>query len=335
MKRLTTPALCLAACLLASGLCHGQGGDKKAPLVVVDGNGKEYKLAKWEISQGTRRLSWLTPDDPAPEKQGKKGKKGNGPAGGTGPEAIEFREDNSTTFVEGILTLVPIESVKRLDYDNEAKTVTLTYLKAGPKGDEEGEIKGSTKFVGINKLTIEAEADLGDLGMAAIKFQGGAPKGVRSITFPAPKAVPAAEGRKGFVIARDKEKTKHALSDPKILYTLGGGRTKALDKLQFKATVKVPLDKIDLLRHVEDNGKGGAADFEVVLKGGMQHTLTLLKNVNPEDGSAAALQGLLVRVPAGYKLFPLHVVGELDFRSLKEARHGPGHAGDAQVQAGR
>jgi hypothetical protein len=337
MRRMKT----LAACLVVSGFgAVGVGGGQengkpadRGVLVVIDHAGKETKLKTWQFVAGTRRLGWLEAGT-ALEPQGKKGKKGGGPARETGPEALEFREENSTTYQDGILTFVPLESVKRIDYDNEAKTVTVTYLKAGEKGPEEGELKGTTKYVGINKLAIEAEADLGELGVAAIKFQGGSPKGIRAVVFPAPKAVPAPAGGKAILVARDKG--KHEAAALKVLYTVGGGRTIVLDKLQFKATVKVPLDKLETLRHVEDNGKGGGGDFEVTLKGGAQHTLTLLKNVNPEDGTPAALQGLVGRVPAGYKLFPLHVLTELDLRGpRKEVRHEPDLVGDAQGQAAR
>ena len=42
----------------------------------------------------------------------------------TGPEALEFREENSTNFAKGILTLVPLERIRSIDYDNDKQVVT-------------------------------------------------------------------------------------------------------------------------------------------------------------------------------------------------------------------
>jgi len=81
-------------------------------LVVTDNAGKEQKLKSWTLVAGTRHLSWLA--DPAPVKPDKEedkapAKRGARPKPVTGPEALEFREENSTDFQNGILTFIPLD----------------------------------------------------------------------------------------------------------------------------------------------------------------------------------------------------------------------------------
>src|SRR5262245_11599316 len=63
-------------------------------LVVIDGMGKEHKLKDWKFTGGVRHLGWLVPAD----------KKAT-----DGPVAIEFRENDSTKYADGVLTLVPLD----------------------------------------------------------------------------------------------------------------------------------------------------------------------------------------------------------------------------------
>jgi hypothetical protein len=167
-------------------------------------------------------------------------------------------------------------------------------------------LTGSTAYA-ENKVTIEAEADLGDLGVAAVKFQGGVAKGgIRAIRFPAPKA-PAApvKGRPAEVTAaNDKAKTMHKVTDLEPLYLLSEGQRR-IPMLLFKKTVKVGIDKIKKLSVVEVAPKGGdGMELEVTLKDGKSHTLTLRDRTSPLDGKAGLLMGFVGRVPAGYKFFP-------------------------------
>ena len=48
-------------------------------------------------------------------------------------------------------------------------------------------LTGTTKFTNVNKLTIEAEVDKGELGIAAVKYFGGTPTGIQAVKFPSPK----------------------------------------------------------------------------------------------------------------------------------------------------
>src|SRR6185436_8214691 len=89
-----------AGLLLAGRAAPGGDKDKKdgpkkvdEPLVVVSPAGKDVKLITWHFSAGTRRLSWLL--EPKLPKA-------------NGPECLEFREEKSTTYQNGIATLIPL-----------------------------------------------------------------------------------------------------------------------------------------------------------------------------------------------------------------------------------
>src|SRR5438876_214049 len=102
--RVRALSLMLLACGLAWALAGPRtagGAGKKAGgiLVVIDHAGKEVKLSSWKFLSGTRRLSWL-----APPGKAKGEKEGSEDEPSAGPEALELREENSTTFQKGILT---------------------------------------------------------------------------------------------------------------------------------------------------------------------------------------------------------------------------------------
>jgi hypothetical protein len=284
----------------------------QGPLVVVDGGGKEHKLKTWKFIAGTRPLAWLAPAAPPEDPTAK-----DAPPKPTGPEALAFREEHSTNFVDGIVTLVPLDRVRSLKYDSEGQTVTLT-AASGAKDADSVELTGSTRFKGINKLTIEAEADLGDLGLADVKFQGGIPTGgIRSLTFPAPKAPAAAPaGRGATIIPEDKkDREPHKVSDLQPLYRLADGRMKLLPTLMFRKTVKLDVTKIQKLHQVEGT-PADAPEFQLTLKDGAEHTLTLLKTIDLDD-QKMTLEGLVGKVPAGFKLFPIHTIADVQFDEEK------------------
>jgi hypothetical protein len=301
IARLGFAILCLALAGYAAPAGEKKpSAEKKAdpPLVILDANGKEVKLPTWHFTAGTRRVPGLDGDVPKP------------PPWPGGPQYLEFREERSTTYKDGILTLVPVKALRQLDYDYERKTVTAVVAVAGGKDEN---LAGATKYQGINRLTIEGDADLGDLGFASIKFLGGSPKGgITAVRFPAPQPAPAAEGPAATVIAADKEKTKHPVAGLTALYLRPDGSYHILPQLMFKKSVKIDLAKIAALRHVEaEDKKQTSFDFDVVLRDGQKLTLTLLTKVELESGKSATLAGLLGRVPVGYKLFPAHTVAEL------------------------
>lgn len=305
---------------LAAGLCFSLGlmADEPkadgATLVVVDGGGKEQKLKAWKFTTGVRPLAWLAPA-PAPDNGPKGARAPARPKTAAGPEALEFREENSTTFVDGILTLVPLERIRAIEYDD--KDGVTVRVAAGEKPEADELLKGTTKYKGINKLTIEAEVDKGDLGIAEIKYQGGVAKGIRSVRFPDPKCTQAGQaGRTATVTANDpKQKGPHKVADLQALYRFADGSEQLAAVLLFKKTLKLEVGKLQKLRLAEGNDADGMA-FAVTMKDGNEETFTLLKTVTL-DGKPATLEGLLGRVPAGYKLFPLHTLAEVQFEDAK------------------
>src|SRR4051812_12037642 len=68
---------------------------------VADAAGKDVVLKKWSLSAGTRKLGWLP----------------------GAPEALAFRETHSTAFVEGVVTLIPLDRLEALTYDSKERTV--------------------------------------------------------------------------------------------------------------------------------------------------------------------------------------------------------------------
>jgi hypothetical protein len=273
-------------------------GDKGSYLLVVPPTGgKEVKLADWRFILGARQFSTTSEPPVKPKSKAP-----------SGPEYLEFREEKSTTYQHGILTLVPLTSIRKIDYDREKKTVAMVVVKAGDKDET---LTGTTKFVGINKITIEADAVLDGLGAATVKFQGGVEKGLQRVTFPTPKAAPEPKGTAANIIATDKEKTKHTAHDLQPLYLIDGSY-RVLPYLMFKKTVKIDMDKVVSLRFSpSENKKVISYDFEVALKDGSKHTLTILTKIDLDKSKSATFEGLLGRVPVGYKLFPAHTIQDL------------------------
>jgi hypothetical protein len=289
----------LTALALTLALATGHGGEKKAPaLGIVNAAGKQEKLLRWHFTQGTRKLSWLA----APEDK----------AGG--PECLQLREEHSTTYVEGILTLIPLGSLKAIDYDPDKKSVRVTALATDGK---DVILSGTTKYQNFNRIALDGEADLGELGAAEVKLQGGDAKGVRGVRFPAPQPASEVRGRTATVLADDKEKSVHAVAGLTPLY-LSGSTYRTLPELMFKKTVKIDLDKMIKLRRLPPaDKKQTALEFEVTLGSGEQHNLTLLTKIE-HDGKTAQLVGLVGQVAVGYKLFPLHTIAELRFEEKKK-----------------
>ncbi|HZY90456.1 MAG TPA: hypothetical protein VFE78_36880, partial [Gemmataceae bacterium] len=239
MTRRKTWTLLPAALAAALGAWAVAAEDTPKPaepgtLVVLDGAGKEQKLKAWKFTAGTRRLGWLAaPAEKAPAAAAGEGKdaprRKPQPAG---PEALELRAEMKIEFAEGVLTLVPLDRLRSLDYDNEKETVT-----AKVEGGEA--LTGTTKYRRINKLVIEAEVDRGEQGVAELKFLGGVPRGIRGVRFPPPKAPAAAPaGRPALVVSADGEvKTTHKVADLLPLYRLADGGERLLPTLMFRKTL--------------------------------------------------------------------------------------------------
>jgi hypothetical protein len=320
---LLTTTLLLAA--LAACVSLADDPPKSAEpgtLLVIDSSGqKTHKLKAWKFTLGTRHLAWLAPSpppdkEPEPrdkEKDGKEGKPAPKPKPGrptAGPEALEFRDDSSTTFVDGVLTLIPLDRLRAIDYDPEKDTMSVR-VAVSDKADDEQNLSGTTRFKGINKLAIEAEVDKGDLGVAEVKFLGGVPKGIRGVRFAPSKVSAAPAGRPAVVTVVDKDKKMPTpVTDLQVLYAVGDGGEKLSGLLMFKKTLKIDVGKIKKISTAEGEGKD--VSWNVALKDGGDDTLSLLTTITL-DGKEAVLKGLLGKVPAGYKLFPVHTIGEVEF----------------------
>ncbi|HLW68685.1 MAG TPA: hypothetical protein VKS79_25430 [Gemmataceae bacterium] len=264
--------------------------------VVVDAAGKEVKLKKWHISAGTRKLGWLEKD-------------------GVAPEALAFRETNSTLFKDGVVTLIPLDRLESLTYDVEKQTVQAKVAGLNQP------LEGSIRYKEINQITIEAEVDKGDAGIVELKYKGGQLKGgIRSVKFSGAKAGAAPVGEKMFITIADA-KQKHppqAVVQLQALYKVGKEQEKLATTLMFKKTYKVELAQIQSMK-VHDNAETKELECEVTLKDGTTQTLTPL-TATTLDGKPATLEGLLGAVPAGYRLFPLHTVGELSREEPKKEK---------------
>lgn len=278
-----------------------QGG-KPAPrkggnlLTAIGANGKEASFKKWKIVQGTRKLT-IEPadkDDARPPAQ----------------DYLEFREDNSTTFKDGIVTLVPIGSLRQMDYDEAKRTVAATVVEAGGK---EAVLTGTTRFVGLNKLTIDVEVEVGELSTTNLKLQGGMANAMPQIAgfrFPASQPAPKAAGPIAVITGIEKDKTVFKVHDLRALY-----RFKDSDRISpyllFKKDVKIEVANIVKLRKAPaENKKQAPIDYEVTTAEGKQN-LILVKDIYPDNGQAGQFLGLIGKVGPGYRLFPLHTLTEM------------------------
>jgi hypothetical protein len=301
--------------LLAAGLGVLAAAEDQKPkppepgtLLVLDAAGKEQKLKTWKFTEGVRRLTWLVPAKTAGKDAPDKGKKV--PSEGkretaAGPEALMLRAETEIEYAEGVLTLIPLDRLSAIDFDNDKDTMSVEIAGHAEK------LVGTTKYKRINKLMIEAEVDKGDLGIAEIKYLGGYPRGIRGVRFPTPKAaLPASTGRRGRVVSSDGKSrtTPHSVVDLMPLYRLADGGEKLLPTLMFKKTLKLDVAKI---KKIVTAGAGEGA-WQVTLKDGGDETLTLLETI-PFEGKPARLLGLVGRVPAGYKLFPVSAIAEINF----------------------
>jgi hypothetical protein len=311
MARRIPLALTLLGCAVTVAVGRPAPAPENPPLVVIDSAGKEQNLKAWKFSGGIRHLSWLAP---APAS-GSADAEGNSPRSRSrasppvGPEALEFREENSTQLVEGVLTFVLLDRLRSIDYDPDQKTVTAR-IAAGKKSDDNEVLTGTTRFERVNKLAIDCEVDKGDLGVAEVRYLGGTARGIRGLRFQAPKPVEYHAGRPAVVTTRGKNSSELKVDDLQALYRFANGYERVVPLLMFKKTLKVDVSKVK--KFTAAGADDDELTWQVQLKDGGDETLTLLRVIQL-DGRDAQLEGLLGRVPAGFKLFPMLTISEITF----------------------
>jgi hypothetical protein len=290
-----TGALFIACC---GALPAGDQAETNV-LTVTDKDGKEHKPKNWKFVTGTRKLSWLAPADTEPAK-GKKAATG-------GPEVFVVSE-GEYPLKKRVLTFVPVDSVRSIEFDPSAKKVTVR-VAISAKEEDDVKIEGATGYQNTNTFAVEAVTDLGDLGQATVRFQGGGEKGVKSFRFASPKPMgPLPTGRSGKIKQQDTKLPTFRFVDLQPLYVAAGGQERTLPHLYFKETVKVDLAKIEKM-------VGDKLDFTLTLTGGKeQPPLVLLERAKDADGTGTLqLEGLVGRGIVGWRLFPMITVGELTF----------------------
>jgi hypothetical protein len=292
--------LCLPAMLRA------QSADD-AWEILYDGQTKIH-LKDAHFTAGTRHLSWLV----AADKSGKSKTKN------LGPEYLEFREEKSTTFKDGIVTLIPVASLVRLEYDLDKKLVRAIVKQAG---DKDLDLVGSTKFTGINKFALDGSAAKAEVGVAgALQFKDGfMAVPIRGFAQSGAKPVEMPTGGKAVIVAQDKEKTEHAVSGLMPLYRVSAGQ-KLASVLMFQKVGQIDVKTLAVLRQVPpaDKKQTISHQYEVTQAGGEKQRLTLLEKTQLDDNQPAVLIGLVGRVAAGFKLFPPHTITEVRFEGMSE-----------------
>jgi hypothetical protein len=285
-----------AMLLVGAAGVAGDGGDgqpAKTEPWLIDSAGKERKLLIYQFVAGFRALPWAVPE------------------GQLVPTALEMRELDSTTFKDGVLTFLPLESVRSIQYDYQKET-----LEVRVAGIEKPFV-GSIRFRGINLVDIEATVEVGKTGLAEARFRGGVENGFREVHFP--NAKPAGKLPEGptvsIVIGGSgvKEKGPPVVGrNLRALYRLVGGKEIAQDFVLFKKDLPVKLRDIRSLVNATPNIKAkGDCTFSVKLADGSENPLTLLSAMVVEKNRPASLLGLLIDIPGGYRLFPPHTIASL------------------------
>lgn len=303
MGRLVTRSgLALSFCLVIAA-ADDPPNEPKTPtgrideVMVTDLDGQEYRVTGATFGTGTRRLTWLAdPQAPDPDSR-------------SGPLALAFREPNSTTYVNGVLTLIPLRHVESLRYDYERQLVTLTV-----KGAKEP-LVGSLEYAGVNVLGITGRVD-GQTRSFAAGVRGKA--AVKVVTFPDPvpvPQVPAGAATRGWSVrlvaskkAAGPEPLPLIVRDLRPLVVLPGGAEQRLDTLPRRKGPPLVFDahlkRLELLAWDPDRG---AAVAEVEAADGSEQVIVIPLR-NEGEKPAPTLAGLLGAVEVGYKLFPLHTV---------------------------
>jgi hypothetical protein len=278
-------------------LAVAQSADKDKPktmgLVVVDAAGKEQTLSNYRFTFGTRRLNWLA----SPENK-------------LAPEAVMIRAQNKLIFKDGVVTLIPLDRLRSITFDSD-RSLLIVKAATGSTPTDEVTLEGTTAYKGINKITLQADVERGEAGIASLTFQGGVLRGsIRQLRFPSHKVEPIKLGRPAVVRTREKNlEQTHVVSDLQALYRVAGGEKRA-DSLFFHKTLKLNL--ADIRQIVATGEDSEDLIWQVLPKSGEESTLTLLLQAKL-DNQDASLVGLLGQINVGWKLFPVRQVRDIHF----------------------
>jgi hypothetical protein len=282
--------LTVALAVALAAVADDEPGKPAGEVVVTDVDGKETKLTGVRLTSGTRRLGWL--GDP----------KATNPDARLGPQAVEVREPNSTTFARGVITLIPVASLESAKYDYEKLSVSISV-----KGLKDP-VQGTLQYRGINTLGIAGTAD----GKAATFTAGAQGKAaVKSVVFPDPKPLPEGKGGVNWAV----QIVHPAANNPtvkarnlKVLYQFPGGAERLAEGIPVRKGEPIPFDKnltrFEMLAN-DTNTNIAAAEVET---GPKTERVVAIPLMVEENGKSGTLVGLVGEVEAGYKLFPLHTI---------------------------
>lgn len=284
-----------ALAMMAVGLFYSLAARADEPAadaaVVTDAAGKEIKLVSFKPTAGIRRLSWLGDPKAATDDHRK------------GPLALELREQHSTTFSKGVITLVPISGIESIRYEYDKHTMAVSI-----KGITEP-LSGTLQYKGINVFAFDA-----DVAGITGKFSGGVPgTGIKSITFNGAKPIAA---RPSGGAAWAVQIVQPAANNPtlmvrnlKPLFALPNGAEMLLDAIPTRKGDPISLTTSGVKRMeilaVDPNTQMAA--IEVQLDEGPERVV-MVPLTRDHEKKTATLAGLLGEVDSGWKLFPLHSI---------------------------
>lgn len=251
-------------------------------LLITDGSGKEHRLSSWKFVEGSKEIDWVRDND-------------------LPLQTLRFVEGKGSLLKNHVTTFVPIKSVQSLNFDEKKNTVKLTILGHDKK---ELILEGPLGYVGVNVFAVETTTEVDDLGKAKFKFQGGVPRGIRSIRFPNPMPLEfKAKDPLALIRTLDRQGNLHNVSNPQALY-MKQNRSEVLRQgLHFEETIKIALNKLAKMIQVGNGGR--QLVYDVTLPSGWQKPLVLRTTHTLTKKQTEFFVGLVGECETGYKLFPM------------------------------
>ncbi len=265
--------------------------DAPTDAVVTEADGKEVKVTGLKFGPGTRRLSWLA--DPAGTTDDTR----------SGPLALEVREPHSTTFKQGIVTLVPLASVESIQYDTDKKRARISIKTLNTP------LAATLEYTDLNNLAFSAIA-----GGKQTIFRGGPKKGsVKAFAFAGATPLPSRKRVGVWQVQIDQKAAMNPtlkVGELKFLYRFPGGKEVLSD---FATTHKHETLRFDgaLKSYTTLAVDPSARVIVAEVASGDKERIVVIPPTMEKDGKTATLVGLVGEVEAGWKLFPLHTIKSL------------------------